>query len=58
MSKRKKIQYKETYRKGVEVNDRHQILNLIKKATHIYAKDQTIYNDETQSVTVEIHFKQ
>lgn len=54
---KKKLVQKMTYLKGTEITAINEIRELLKRANVIYAKDQTIYDDDTQSLTVEIHFK-
>jgi len=52
----KKLVNRVTYLKGTEITQHNEMLDLLKRAKVIYAKDQTIYDDGTQSITVQIHF--
>ncbi len=53
----KKLVQKATYEKGTEMTNPQELVDLVKRSTNIFVKDQTIYDDDSQSVTVEIHFK-
>lgn len=57
MAKKKKLIQKATYLKGTEINDPHELSELIKRSICVYIKDQTLWDDGTESMTVEIHFK-
>jgi hypothetical protein len=53
---KKRLIQKLTYKKGTEIRDLNEFRKLIKKTTTAYLKDQTVWNDDTESITVEIHF--
>lgn len=55
MAKKKLIQ-KATFKKGTELTNLDELRNLLKRTTTAYLKDQTYWNDDTESITVEIHF--
>lgn len=56
MNKDKKIISIVNYKKGTESNNHIEIKSLIEKATNIFIKNQKIYQDKTQSITIEVHF--
>jgi hypothetical protein len=56
MAKKKKLIQKATYKKGTESTDHNEVAKLVKRATVIYIKDQTIYDDNSESITFEVHF--
>ena len=55
--KKKKLVQKATYEKGTEISNLDDLRELLKRTTTVYLKDQTIWDDDSESITVEIHFK-
>jgi hypothetical protein len=53
---KKKIVQSGTYQKGTELTDIEELKSIIEANEVVYCKNQTIYDDNTQSITVEIHF--
>jgi hypothetical protein len=53
---KKKLIRSATYKKGTEVTDIEELKSIIEAREIVYCKNQTIYDDNTQSITVEIHF--
>lgn len=53
---KKKRTFLQTYKAGSTVM-RSEIEDRIKKAFIVYLKNQAMYDDGSQSVTVEIHYK-
>jgi len=56
MTKKKLIQ-SATYKKGTEISDINELKEIIEAREVVYCKSQTVYDDGSQSITVEIHFK-
>lgn len=54
---KKRILNKATYKKGTTLSDLSEIRKVLEKSSVVYIKDQTIYDDESESITIEIHFK-
>ena len=54
--KKKRLVQKATYEKGTEITDLNELRELLKRTTTVYLKDQTLWDDDTESITVEIHF--
>lgn len=54
---KKKLVSSATYKKGTEITDIESLEGIIKNREVVYCKNQTIYDDGSQSITVEIHFK-
>ena len=57
MSAKKKMKESVTYKKGTELTDNKQLKDIVDRAQTVFAKQQTVYDDGSQSLTVEIHFK-
>lgn len=55
MAKKKLIQ-KAKYNKGTEITNLNVVNEFLKRTTTVYIKDQTIWDDDTESITLEIHF--
>lgn len=55
--KKKKMSTQKEYNKYTVANDHSHIAMLVAKADIIELHKQTLYNDESQSITVTIHFK-
>lgn len=55
MAKKKLVQ-SSTYKKGTELTDIEELVGILKFSSVVYCKNQTIYDDNSQSITVEIHF--
>ena len=55
MAKKKLVQ-SATYKKGTELTDIKELKDIIKASNVVYCKQQTVYDDNSQSITVEIHF--
>lgn len=53
---KKKRTFLQTYKSGSTVM-KTEVEDRIKKAQIVYIKDQKMYDDGSQSVTVEIHYK-
>lgn len=49
---RKKMRESVTYKKGTELTDNGQLKDIVDRS-----QQQTVYDDGSQSLTVEIHFK-
>ena len=54
---KKKVIYQETYFSGVLCSDKDQIKEIIDIATEIHLKAGARYNDGTEAITIQIHFK-
>ncbi len=53
---KKKLIKSATYKKGTEISDINDLKEIIEAREIVYCKNQTIYDDGSQSITVEIHF--
>lgn len=53
----KKMTESVTYNKGTEITDKTQMCTILDRSIVTYVKQQKMYDDGTQSVTIEIHFK-
>jgi hypothetical protein len=53
---KKKLIKSATYKKGTEISDINELKGIIEAREVVYCKNQTIYDDGSQSITVEIHF--
>ena len=56
-TKPKKFTSAISYKKGVEITDKRQLLDVFARSEAIYAKEQKVYDDGSQSLTIEIHFQ-
>ncbi len=55
--KSKKQVFAQTFLKGMITDDKDQIKDLIRRSTVIEMKDQAKYDDDTESLTIKIHYK-
>ena len=54
--KKKEIQ-RIGYEKGTETTDNNEIINLINRCDNIFVLQQVVYDDKSQSITIQIHFQ-
>lgn len=46
-----------TYKKGTEMTNPEEIKSVVDRSSSVEVKNQTVYDDGSQSLTVKIHFK-
>lgn len=54
---KKRMRESVSYKKGTELTDNGLLKDIVDRSLVVYAKQQTVYDDGSQSLTVEIHFK-
>jgi len=52
-----KLAEKRVFKRGTKITDMKHFKKIVENSIVVFAKSQTIYEDGTQSATVEIHFK-
>lgn len=54
--KTKKIIKKADYKKGTIATDKNEIIKVIEASSEIEIKAQTIYDDDSQSISLVVHY--
>jgi uncharacterized membrane protein len=45
------------YQKGTEATNLDEVINIINKSDDVFILQQVVYDDKSQSVTIQVHFK-
>ena len=54
---KKKMTDKVGYKKWTECTSKEEVKSIIDSSNAVYMIDQSVYNDQSQSMTIQIHFK-